>query len=170
MRTNTLHQTIVNENDFIDVLYRGNSISSIIVSDTAWISQYTHFCTLFEIDNSIQWNTESNVSENEYIDACLNNWHLPAEYEAFDIYSFLVEQCTTPEQTNRVLLEWNEFKKRNMITVLKFLKYFVDTLENNNVLWGVGRGSSVASYILYLLKVHRVDSLKYELDIKEFLK
>jgi DNA polymerase III alpha subunit len=38
------------------------------------------------------------------------------------------------------------------------------------VLWGVGRGSSVASYCLYILGVHKVDSIKYELDIHEFLK
>ena len=35
---------------------------------------------------------------------------------------------------------------------------------------GVGRGSSVASYILYLIGVHRIDSIKYNLDWKEFLR
>jgi len=34
----------------------------------------------------------------------------------------------------------------------------------------VGRGSSVASYCLYLLGVHKINSLKFDLDIKEFLK
>jgi DNA polymerase III alpha subunit len=50
------------------------------------------------------------------------------------------------------------------------MKYLVDTLRKNNVVWGVGRGSSVASYILYLIGVHKVDSIKYNLDINEFLK
>ena len=63
-----------------------------------------------------------------------------------------------------------EFTKRGMLPVLQFLKYLVDTCENHNVVLGVGRGSSVASYCLYLLGVHRIDSIKYELDIKEFLK
>jgi DNA polymerase III alpha subunit len=46
----------------------------------------------------------------------------------------------------------------------------VTVCKENNIVLGVGRGSSVASYVLYLLGVHRVDSLKYDLDIKEFLK
>jgi DNA polymerase III alpha subunit len=43
-------------------------------------------------------------------------------------------------------------------------------MRSNNIVWGVGRGSSVASYVLYLLGVHKVDSIKYGLDIREFLK
>jgi DNA polymerase III alpha subunit len=53
---------------------------------------------------------------------------------------------------------------------LFYLKYLVDTLRENKILWGVGRGSSVASYVLYLIGVHKIDSLKYNLDIAEFLK
>jgi DNA polymerase III alpha subunit len=43
-------------------------------------------------------------------------------------------------------------------------------MKANNIIWGVGRGSSVASYVLYLLEVHRVDSMYYNLDIREFLR
>jgi DNA polymerase III alpha subunit len=50
------------------------------------------------------------------------------------------------------------------------LKYIVDTLRDNKIIWGVGRGSSVSSYVLYLLGVHRIDSLKYQLDYREFLR
>ena len=57
-----------------------------------------------------------------------------------------------------------------MIDLLRWCKYFVDTCTNNDILWGVGRGSSVASYILYLIGVHRINSIKYNLDWKEFLR
>jgi DNA polymerase III alpha subunit len=57
-----------------------------------------------------------------------------------------------------------------MIIVLKAMKYLVDTFRENNIVWGVGRGSSVASYALYLIGVHKVDSVKYELPITEFFK
>jgi DNA polymerase III alpha subunit len=40
----------------------------------------------------------------------------------------------------------------------------------NRLIWGVGRGSSVASYVLYLLGVHRIDSMYYELNPEEFLR
>jgi DNA polymerase III alpha subunit len=54
--------------------------------------------------------------------------------------------------------------------LLRYLKYFVDTMRANNVLWGLGRGSSVSSYVLYLLGVHKINSMFYDLDIREFLK
>ena len=57
-----------------------------------------------------------------------------------------------------------------MYPVLRFLVYFTDTLRDKNIVWGVGRGSSVASYVLYLIGVHRINSIRYNLDITEFLK
>jgi DNA polymerase III alpha subunit len=62
------------------------------------------------------------------------------------------------------------FTARNLTDILRLLIHIVTILRKNNVVWGVGRGSSVASYCLYLLGVHRVDSIRYDLDIKEFLK
>ena len=78
--------------------------------------------------------------------------------------------CQTQEQIERVNQELELFHKHGMIDLLYYLKYLVDTMRENNVVWGVGRGSSVASYVLYLIGIHRIDSIKYELDIHEFLK
>jgi len=75
-----------------------------------------------------------------------------------------------PQNYQRLIEELQEYRERNMLELLLWLKYFVDTCEKNNILWGVGRGSSVASYVLYLLKVHRIDSLKYNLDYQDFLR
>lgn len=96
-------------------------------------------------------------------------WFMPDEYKKMDIEEHLVHLC--PEQNyQRLIDELKEFKSRNMIDLLRYLKYLVDTMRKNNIVWGVGRGSSVASYCLYLLGVHKIDSVKYDLDIKEFLK
>jgi DNA polymerase III alpha subunit len=43
-------------------------------------------------------------------------------------------------------------------------------MQDNRIIWGVGRGSSVASYVLYKLGVHRIDSMYYDLDPQEFLR
>jgi len=48
--------------------------------------------------------------------------------------------------------------------------YLVDFMRENEIVWGVGRGSSVASYVLYLIGVHRIDSIKFGLDWREFLR
>jgi DNA polymerase III alpha subunit len=86
-----------------------------------------------------------------------------------DIEQFLVDQC--PKQNyERLVDELVLFRQYNMIAVLKYCKYLVDTMRKHNIIWGVGRGSSVASYVLYLIGIHKIDSIKYNLDIREFLK
>ena len=57
-----------------------------------------------------------------------------------------------------------------LLPVLQFLIYFVDTLRANNVVWGVGRGSSVSSFCLFLIGVHKINPLLYNLDYREFLR
>ena len=98
-----------------------------------------------------------------------NNWFIPDEYKLLDIEKYLVEQC--PEQNYiRLAEELALFEQNNMIPVLKTMKYVVDTLRANNIVWGVGRGSSVSSYVLYLIGIHKIDSVKYALPIDEFFK
>ena len=62
------------------------------------------------------------------------------------------------------------FQERDLFDLLRYLAYLVEVMKKNNIIWGVGRGSSVASYVLYLLGVHRIDSMFYELDPGEFLR
>jgi DNA polymerase III alpha subunit len=98
-----------------------------------------------------------------------SNWWMPEEYKNIDIEDFLVNVC--PKQNyQRMKEELEEFRSRNMIDLLKWLKYFVDTCRKNNIVWGVGRGSSVSSYVLFLLGIHKIDSIKYKLDWRDFLR
>ena len=98
------------------------------------------------------------------------NWFIPQEYKTMDILDWLYQRCPTPEIRERVTEELRLFAKHNMIPVLKTMKYVVDTLRANNVVWGVGRGSSVASYVLHIIGVHKIDSIKYNIPIEEFFK
>jgi DNA polymerase III alpha subunit len=98
------------------------------------------------------------------------NWFIPEEYKTMDILDWLYCRCTTPEIKQRVVEELRLFAKHDMISVLKTMKFVVDTLRKNNIVWGVGRGSSVSSYVLYLIGIHKIDSIKYDLPIEEFFK
>ena len=97
-------------------------------------------------------------------------WFIPKDYKNLDIDSWLFEQCKTQEETDRVTQELELFKKHNLHDVLQVMKYIVDTLRSQNVVWGVGRGSSVSCYCLYLIGIHKVNSIKYDLPINEFFK
>ena len=99
-----------------------------------------------------------------------NNWFMPDNYKNMDIEKFIIIIEETDEQIERVTIELKEFEKRNLIMLLKQVKYIVDTLRSNNIVWGVGRGSSVASLVLHILGVHKIDPIKYNIPLNEFFK
>jgi DNA polymerase III alpha subunit len=99
-----------------------------------------------------------------------HSWHMPDEYKQLDIAEYILSLCDSDAKLQRCGEELLLFQERNLFDLLRYLKYLVDTLQSNNMIWGVGRGSSVASYVLYLLGVHRIDSMFYDLDPSEFLR
>ena len=98
------------------------------------------------------------------------NWHMPEEYKNLDIVVWILDQCQTDTERQRVGQELLLYVDRNLLPLLQYLKYLVDTMRANNIVWGVGRGSSVASYVLFLIGVHKIDSIFYDLSIEEFLR
>lgn len=97
-------------------------------------------------------------------------WNMPDEYKKLDIAQWLLDKCNNETELQRVGEELLLFQERNLFELLQYLKYFVDTMRKNNIVWGLGRGSSVASYVLYLIGVHKINSIYYDLPIEEFLK
>lgn len=110
------------------------------------------------------------LSVDEFDDKNQSNWFMPEEYRTLDIAEYILSLCTTDAELQRVGEELMLYQERELFDLLRFLKYFVDSLRKNKILWGVGRGSSVSSYVLYLLGVHKINSMYYDLDIAEFLK
>jgi DNA polymerase III alpha subunit len=95
---------------------------------------------------------------------------MPDEYKQLDIAQHILELCTTEAELQRCGAELLLYQERNLFDLLRYLKYLVDVMKQNNIIWGVGRGSSVASHVLYKLGVHRIDSLHYNLNVAEFLR
>ena len=112
----------------------------------------------------------SDISVPEFDAQRQSRWFMPREYRDTDIAQHVLDLCSTPEQLQRVGEELLLFQEHDLFDLLRYLRYLVDTMKANNVIWGVGRGSSVASYVLYLLGMHKIDSLHYDLDPKEFLR
>ena len=95
---------------------------------------------------------------------------MPEQYKTMDIAQYVLNQCQGEAELQRAGKELLLFQERDMFVLLRYLKYLVDTMRKNNIVWGVGRGSSVASFVLFLLGIHRINSLYYDLSIDEFLK
>ena len=177
MKMTDTGQLIVKETDVIQALYQQKTVDNIVVEDDGWIKKYNELTDLFDFPESkINYQIASKLSSSEFVEQCvgLDGWNMPQEYKQIDLHDYLFgrlpHQDKSTSEYKRMMEEYAEFEKRNMIPVLKFLIYFIDTLKQNKIVWGVGRGSSVASYILFLIGVHKINSIEYNLDIKEFLK
>lgn len=112
----------------------------------------------------------SDISVPEFDRIRQKKWFMPDNYVNMDIAKHVLDLCETQEQLQRVGEELLLYQERDLFDLLRYLKYLVDVMRDNRVIWGVGRGSSVASYVLFLLGVHRIDSMYYELDPREFLR
>lgn len=99
-----------------------------------------------------------------------STWFMPEEYQQMDIAKWVLDQCKDENELQRAGDELLKYNDRKMLVLLQYLKYLVDTMRQHKIVWGVGRGSSVASFVLYLIGVHHINSLYYDLDINEFLK
>lgn len=116
----------------------------------------------------VQWNPKMEIESFDKHNQ--QSWNMPKEYQDLDIAQWVLDQCKTDVELQRVGEELLLFMDRDALDLLRYMKYMVDTFRKNNIVWGLGRGSSVASYVLYLIGVHKIDSIYYDLPINEFLK
>lgn len=108
------------------------------------------------------------------------DWNIPEEYKQLDVIKHVfglikekiegLSEEDINERLERTNYELKLYNKLGLFDVLRTLIYIINKLESDQIVWGVGRGSSVSSYVLYLIGVHDVDSIEYDLDIHDFLK
>lgn len=172
MKIDRYGRVSVTEQEAFDALYSGKikDFENIVVEGDVSLYNNARFSNADRIPElTVQENLED-IDINFFDESNQCDWFMPKEYNNFPIHQWLLEQCSTDQQRDRVDQELKLFIQNGMFDLLFYLKYLVDTMRSNKVVWGVGRGSSVASYVLYLIGVHKIDSIKYNLDIHEFLK
>lgn len=168
MITDKYGQQIFTEQDLCD-LYMSDpdiKLSNVLVVEPITFNPDLEIDTIPKL---IEY-TLSDQSIEEFDNQSRNNWFLPEEYKNFDIAQYVLDQCKSDEELQRAGQELLLYQERDMFILLQYLKYLVDTMRQNNIVWGVGRGSSVSSFVLYLIGIHRINSLYYDLSIDEFLK
>jgi DNA polymerase III alpha subunit len=162
---------IFTEQGLTALLLKDGNIQGLLSEGTSRIEKYNQLCKEFDHpEDCVSEYVAPEVPIEEFDKERQEQWLMPESYKNIDVKEFLLAKCETVEEVSRVLQEWELFEARNMENVLRQLIYLIDHFRENEIVWGVGRGSSVASYSLYLIGVHRIDSIKYDLDIGEFLK
>ena len=171
MKTDDLGIPRFSNRDLVDMIYSGNidKVHVVLCDPSDDIDKFNDAMAAQGMD-PLQKYIPLDVDQKTFDGVCQSEWFMPEQYKNMDIFSWLEQRTETLEEIERVEEEFKEFEKRNMLEILCYMVYLVDFMRENNIVWGVGRGSSVASYILYLIGVHRINSIQYGLDWREFLR
>jgi DNA polymerase III alpha subunit len=173
MKTDKFGQMIFGEQDIIDLCLQGHDIAALnhlLVDNTVDLETAAHILDYVPIFIKYDEMTQDRLCIEEFDHRCQATWYMPDEYKQLDIASHVLNLCKSDAELQRVGQELLLFQERDLFNLLRFLVYLVDTMQENMLIWGVGRGSSVASFVLYLLGVHKINSLHYELDPTDFLR
>jgi DNA polymerase III alpha subunit len=170
MKYDQYGRSFTDSNELCDLLYKNPTLdlSLFLVEDPQEFNK-SRAELYAEVPNLFGYVTLADSVE-EFDLRFQRKWHMPNEYKELDIAEYILSLCTQDYELQRVAEELLLYQERDLFDLLRYLKYLVDTLRKNNLVWGVGRGSSVASYVLFLLGVHKINSLYYDLSIDEFLK
>ena len=172
MKSNQYSEIILDETDLCDLLMQGQDITQMRCIVDPGVNVELAIQLLEDPAQLALWTFpyDSDISVPDWDNLQQRNWHMPEKYKQLDIAAHVIAMCDTDEKLQRVGHELLLYQERSLFDLLRYLKYLVDVMHDNHVIWGVGRGSSVASYVLYLLGVHRIDSMYYDLDVGEFLR
>ena len=170
MKQNKFGELIFSESDVCDLLMQGHdsaSLKNMIVDDSVDLSMVTQ---VIDVDLGLVAEQIRDCSPALFHQQQQANWHMPEHYKNLDIADHVLGLCESQAELQRCGQELLLYQERDLFDLLRYLAYLVDVMKENRVIWGVGRGSSVASYVLYKLGVHRIDSMYYDLDPTEFLR
>jgi DNA polymerase III alpha subunit len=172
MKTDDLGIPRFSNRDLIDMIYSGHADKvHVVLCDPS--DDVDKFNAAMEEQGfgKLQKYIPLDVDQKTFDGVCQSEWFMPDEYKTLNVYDYVMNKAGDDlAELERVEEELAQFKVRGMTNLLRYMIYLVDFMRDNGIVWGVGRGSSVASYVLYLIGVHRINSIQYDLDWREFLR
>jgi DNA polymerase III alpha subunit len=168
MNVDKFGQIILSEDDLCDLLMEDpdRTLSKVITNSDITFDSYLELDNLPIIEKYIS----NDISIEEFDIIKRSNFHMPEEYKNLDIFEYVINKCSSEKELIRCYEELVIYQDYDMLDILRYMVYLVDVMRKNNILWGVGRGSSVSSFVLYLIGIHRINSLQYDLSFDEFIK
>jgi hypothetical protein len=158
---------ICGERALLDLLYSDRSLVGVIAEPSTDVDLHNAADRLLdtgygsittgdgEMHSAVRWD---------------QRWTTPEPWANTNVEELCLSRCENDAERDRVQMEMVLFRERDMEPILRHLLYLVDHWRSNGVLWGVGRGSSVSSFVLFLIGINRINPLEFDLDIREFLK
>lgn len=133
---------------------------------------------IVEFNNLSDFQIATNKLKNEQLDM---SWQIPEKYALLNLEEYVKQQLFAvlpldavdngqlqQAYIKRAKDELQEIQFRGIEMLFKTLIYIVDTFKQSGTVWGVGRGSSCASLVLFVIGLHKVDPIKYNIPMSEF--
>ena len=153
-------------NALMELLYRGEIPANILYpTGDPDVEMFNKFS--YENYDDIYYSLPESL---ETLEERKNFWFYPDSYDQIDLVNYFVNLCHSEVEVKRVIEELELYREKGFEKFLRFCIFLSDKIKENDWVVGCGRGSSCASYCLFLLKIHLIDSIKYDLNIHEFLK
>ena len=171
MKTDSLGIPRFTNRDLVDMIYSGHAdkVHVVLCDPSDDVDKFNAAMEEQGLDK-LQKYIPLDVDQKTFDGVCQGEWFMPDEYKNMNVIAHVIKLAGQGKEFQRVEEELEAYKERNMLDLLKYMIYLVDFMRENNIVWGVGRGSSVASYVLYLIGVHRINSIQFDLDWREFLR
>jgi len=183
MKTDSLGIPRFTNKDLVDMIYSGHADKCHVVlcEESDDVDQFNKAMEEQGL-SKLQKYIPLDVDEKTFDGVCQSEWFMPDEYKRLDVDDWclrklmkiknatLQDQILFGKEWDRTYEELEAFDERGMFDLLRYMIYLVDFMRENDIVWGVGRGSSVASYVLYLIGVHKINSIQFGLDWREFLR
>ena len=172
MNYDAFGQAYTTETELCDMLYKNPSLdlSKFSVTDQPGLYNKSVHRSFADFPMVMHYVNRDDVNIEQFDQSQQSEWHMPEVYKLMDIAAWVLNQCDNEAEIQRCGHELLLYQERNAFDLLKYMKYLVDCMRSHDIVWGVGRGSSVASFVLYKIGVHKINSLYYDLDPREFLK
>ena len=155
--------TTINETDLVELLYQDKT--GQLTVNSSILEKYVSGCN--ELGQTPAFQSKELP---ETVEEAVKQWNIPDSISSLDLDIYFAEKVSTVEEAVRISEELELFRSRGLEPMLRFMIYLVQVMKEHNIVWGVGRGSSVSSFLLYLVGLHQINPVKYNLDIKEFIR
>jgi len=179
MKTDDLGIPRFSNQDLINMIYSGNTdkVHIVLCDESEDVDKFNSTAKENGLPE-LQKYIAIDADKTEFDSVCQSEWLMPEEYKQLDlqewfIYAIARELEIDPEEVylknnttevKRLEEELEVFYEKDLFNLLRYMIYLVNFMRENNIVWGVGRGSSVASYVLYLIGVHKINPIQYQLD------
>ena len=165
-------RVVMSSDEMIALLYEGRELTDDILAEPGTeIERYNELCRINDkLGHLIPVALPKAITpEQEHADRQAQ-WFMGDKYLEMDVWATLTERCSDDAERARIAIEKIEYQKRGLDPLLRLMMFLVDEFRHRKVVWGVGRGSSVASFALYLIGIIKINPMKYGLEIGDFLK